>query len=327
MYEYTNKKYESLVNDFDDDYHKEEMSTASISRSVVGKLKNLKKLYRDFGEYCDAMTLINDYLDTLIDIYGGKRRLKLLIQLGLVKHYLPPIPVLKKTKKNRRYIVGKESRMFNDTYDATANIERIKPTIPVHKLDIDFGVSKKPDKYLHRALNQIDNPKYIAAELDVINQFYSEKQKAGKLGKFNKKRHKKMVKKLKKKTRSRHTGYVTIDDRIKKYYKYKDYGIDYDMGNEFVSYKGTAYRISEAEEIEVSETLRSLGINLGNRILSKGARKVIRAREKEISKSKKKNKKANAARKKYMKEFTKGHYQTFRHFENELRLFSKKGLI
>jgi hypothetical protein len=113
--------------------------------------------------------------------------------------------------------------------------------------------------------------------------------------------------------------YYTMDDRIEDYYWRKDNDLDADYDpEEVINYKGTTYKRSEADEIETAEELKSIGIDLGIRQLSKGTRKVVRRKNKKNKKAIKKKKKEEKFRKDYMKRFSDGRYETFRTFKNEV---------
>ena len=322
-YEYSNPRYRSYVNDFNDEYHEPEREVNWISKDTISNLKQIKRRYRDFGEYCDAMTLINRYLDDLVDRYGGKKRFKLLLQLEMVKEYLPILPVLRRTKKNRRFIDGNESREYTEKADMREAIKAIKVK-EFDSLKIDFGFTKKiqdglMDKIKDNLLKD-KSGRMVAAELDTIEAFYQARVRRP-----TKKQKKKMKKKiLKRRNNFNQEEYYSMDQRIDDYYWRKDNNIDdsYDP-NEVINYKGTTYRRSEADEIEVADQLKELGIDLGMRQLSKHTRKVVKRKNKKLKKSSKTKKKEEKMRKTYMKMFSDGKYQTFKDFENEVRDFAR----
>lgn len=323
-YVYENPRYKSYVNDFGDEYHEPEKKTNFISRDLLSQLKQIKRRYRDVGEYCDAMDLINRYLDDLVDCYGGKNRFKMMLQLEMVKEYLPIIPELKKTKKNRRFIEYGASREYSEKFDTSKLTERMIDEYPERKLKIDFEFSKKGfgtllDK-MKSNLARDESGKMIAAELDVVEEFYRARVRRP-----TKKQKRKIKKKiLKRKNNFLKTDYYSMDDRIADYYWRKDNHIDdsYDP-NEVINYKGTTYKRSQAEEIEVAEQLKEIGIDLGLRQLSKKTRKIVKRKNKKNKKAAKRKKNEKKMAKSYMKMFSGGKYKTFENFQNEVREFTR----
>lgn len=327
-YVYDNPQFKSYVNDFGDEYHEPEDERESwVGKDVISQLKQIKRRYRDFGEYCDAMNLINRYIDELIYRYGGKKRFKLMLQLELVNEYLPIIPILKRTKLNRQYIEGNAVREYTDKFDATEAIAKIVPTKNFEDLKISFGFSSKGfealiDKMRIASNDSTLSSRYVTAEIDAIEEFYKKRLKLS-----NKDAKKKAKKKILKRKMAKTESY-TMDDMVEDYYWRKDNRIDdsYDP-NEVINYKGTTYRRSEAEELETAEFLKELGIDLGMRQLSKKTRKVVKRKKQKEKKKVKKSKKEKKIRKSYMKSLSDGKYETFNSFKKEVGTWVSRGKL
>ena len=150
----------------------------------------------------------------------------------------------------------------------------------------------------------------LAADIDTIEKFYKHKTKHP--TRLSKKAMKRRVKQQK----ILDADYISLDDRIKEYYRKKDSCVydDYDP-SEIIYYKGSGLAKSEAEELEVYDFLRGLGFAMGKKSLSKKSRKVVRRNEKKNKKGSKRNKKEVKLREKYMSQFGNGQYQTFEDFE------------
>ena len=166
---------------------------------------------------------------------------------------------------------------------------------------------------------------YVTAEIDAIEEFYAKRLKMP-----TKKAKKKAKKKILKRNlrEMRKNDYYTMDDRIADYYWRKDNDIedDYDP-NEVIQYKGTTYRRSEADELEVAEELKEIGIDLGMKQLSKSTRKVVKRKNKKNKKATKKDKKEEKLRKSYMKTFSDGRYETFKAFKKNVGDWMSRGKL
>jgi hypothetical protein len=311
MYVYEDHGFDSKVNDFNDDYHKPELEISVTDSDTLKKVKSLKRRYRDFGEYCDAIIIFEDYMDDLIDAYGGKKRFKNMMLMGMVKEYIPVVPELKKTKFNKRYIDGKVSREFVD-YDLLRNsVVEIPEDAPLPEVVVGVKVHKNKGKLFEDKVTFGGGIKEkLSADIDTIEQYY--KHKVAHPTRLSKKAQKRRIKQQK----LFDTDYVCLDERIKEYYYKKDAGIydDYDP-KAIMYYKGSGIAVAEAEELEVYEFLKGLGFNMGKKSLGKKSRKIVRRNERKDKKARKKNKKEVKLRKKYMAQFGNGEYQTFGDFE------------
>jgi hypothetical protein len=107
-YEYSDPGLSSRVNDFGDEYHLPDDDEANQEKSILKDVKRLKRRYRNFGEYCEAMRLYQNYCNDLIDKYGGKKRFRFALAIGMVKEYIPFKPEIRNDKRNKPYIKGGE---------------------------------------------------------------------------------------------------------------------------------------------------------------------------------------------------------------------------
>ena len=108
-------------------------------------------------------------------------------------------------------------------------------------------------------------------------------------------------------------NYRSLTDRIALYDKAeRDHFLGIEpKSHQVVSYKGTICSSSSLEELEVIDSLKSIGVNLSKINLKK--LKVIR--KKKGKKHKKKNKKKED---RFINEFTSGDYDDFEQFQEEM---------
>lgn len=316
LYEYKDNRWYSKVNDFGDDYHKDDIKSDLVDDLTIEKLSKIKRRYRDFDSYCDAMQLINEYLHELVDKYGGKKRFAFLYQLGMVKDYIPKIPVLRKVNKTKMYIDTNMPR----TFDSTVSVDHswITERDMEQKAHVSFSMSSDSEsEFIELRKGGDGRRRAIAEEISVIEEWY--RNKSDRVTKLSKKARKRQMKKRK---LANVRDEMTAEQRIREYYKKKDAGVysDYDP-EALVNYKGTTFTREQKEEYEAYDLLRLYGFTLGKKNLSKSVRKIVRRKEKKASKVSKKEAKAANLRKKYLNRFTNGEYNTFSDFEKEVHSF------
>ena len=312
MYVYKDHGYDSQVHDYGDDYHRPDTEASITDSESLRRIKSLKRRYREFGEYCDAVIIFEDYMNELIDRYGGKKRFRNMLLMGLVKEYVPVIPQLKKTKFNKRYIEGGASREYVDhglIRDMVLETDLTNDDIP--EVEVGTKIHKNKGKLFEDKFTFGGGIKEkLSADIETIEMYY--KQKTNHPTRLSKKAMKRRIKQQK----AFDDAYVSLEKRFKEYYRKKDDEIydDYDP-KQIIYYKGSAISASEAEELEVYDVLRGLGFNMGKKSLGKKSRKIIRKNERKEKKANKKNKKEVKLRKKYMAQFGDGNYSTFEDFE------------
>lgn len=310
MYVYEDHGFDSKVNDFGDEYHKPDVEASITDSESLRRVKSLKRRYRDFGEYCDAVMIFEDYMDELVDKYGGKKRFRNLLLMGIVKEYIPVIPQLKKTKFNKRYIEGKANREFVDHDLVRKTVGELPEDQEIKEVVVGTKSHKNKGKLFEDKVVFGGVKEKLSADIETIERYY--RHKTNHPTRLSKKAMKRRIKQQK----IFDSNYIPLDERFKEYYRKMDKGIydDYDP-KAIIYYKGSAISTNEAEELEVFDFLKGLGFNMGKEALGKKSRKIVKRNEKKTKKANKKNKKEVKLRKKYMEQFGDGNYETFSDFE------------
>lgn len=307
---YTNPEYYSKVNDFGDEYHTEETDDRD---ELLMEVRKLKRKYRDFGEWCDAMSIYTEYCERLLEKYGGKKRFRALYQIGLVKEYVPFCPELRKIRKNRKYIKEGMPREAATTMNFHCNPD----PFPIPK-DVEVQFSFKVPKGQRVELNNIHEfnmTAKISNELSLIDEFYRGTAKPMRMSK--KQQRKRILHKMYKEDPDMDRSFTK---RYKEYQEKKmleEYVEDEEPANTVHYYKGISLTREQEEEIEVIDYLDSIGVQVNERHMSKSSRKIIRKRDFNTTKKKKKKGK-HKKRPSYMKKFASGEYKTFADFEKEM---------
>ena len=312
MYEYTNPEYYSKVNDYGDDYHKPEEEVKKNELEL--EVRKLKRRYRSFDEWCDAINAYNNYMENLISKYGGKKKFKLYYAIGLVKEYIPKYkPELRHTKNNRPYIKeGKPREQYKtEAFMLPVPIE-YKTFKPVRSIDIikRKGKSKIDQAIVDTYFKNRSMTERLTEELDIINNFYRNRDvKSVHLS------HKQQRKRMLRERYHHKKVAKSFSQRLADYEDKKARGIyveDQEDPTRIVYYKDTSFTAEERDEIEFLDLMESVGIHMKGRV-SRKARKIIRRSKKSDKKKNKKKKKSS-----FMKKFAEGKYSTFADFQQEM---------
>lgn len=87
--------------DFYDNYYNDETASPELKAA-----RQIRRIYRSYMDYLNAMRVRNEYLDTLIEKYGEDTFMSK-FALGLVREWIPPIPSLsKKSDDYELYLSG-----------------------------------------------------------------------------------------------------------------------------------------------------------------------------------------------------------------------------
>lgn len=92
--------FNPLFNDFGDDYYKKSMANDDLTTSV----KKLRRRYSNFFDYMDALEIYNEYMDSLIEKYGGMKVIKNSLKVDAMPDPVPAKPKLKNNRKNRQFL-------------------------------------------------------------------------------------------------------------------------------------------------------------------------------------------------------------------------------
>lgn len=147
-----NNLCEVFVHDFGDQYHRfNDEPTSELEK----KAKKIRRRYKDFASYSEAVNIYNEYMLTLAKKYGGIKMLKFHLKHKSVDDFIPSFPRMKNTSmnkfimKNKIVLSGVKSASPND------NIENILQCIqPPEDLPDNFPVEKIKDKEVKEILKE-----------------------------------------------------------------------------------------------------------------------------------------------------------------------------
>lgn len=96
---------------FYDDFYNVKEETNVEEDELLTKVKNIRRVYLKYDEYEDAMVLRDDYMERLINKYGGPNLFMMYARAGVVKEWIPPRPSFSKNANEREY-----NAYLNDGY-------------------------------------------------------------------------------------------------------------------------------------------------------------------------------------------------------------------
>ena len=324
MFEYTQTRYEPKLNIFDDDYHLPDQTIDNLSLMV--QVKKIRRRYHNWFDYCDACQLYDEYMNEVIQNHGGKKNFKIAMLLGQVTEYIPNYPEFRKNRKNWVYKKYKVPRTVidedMDKHDVFDSYKVEKEELPKNYVKIDLVDADDVDQIFkgerkRKTVYDEDASDVVIRDLDALQGWYEAHRR--KIETIERKGSKKKRKALKAKMSRQKlrialnyrslSDMIRIDDRRK-----KDHFYCKDMRpsqNTIGWYKGTMINVSDIDEINTIDKLKSIGVLTKN--IKHGKTKVVRKKKKD-----KKKKKKYSAEDKFIKEYTSNQYHSFGEFENEM---------
>ena len=90
--------------DFYDDYYHEDPNSYE---ALLSEVKKIRRIYVNYEDFLKALDLRDQYLDSIIEKYGGEGLFDVYYKSGLVNDWIPPEPQLsKRSKEYDRYMSG-----------------------------------------------------------------------------------------------------------------------------------------------------------------------------------------------------------------------------
>lgn len=269
------------VNDFGDNYHRLDGEPSS---ELERRVRKIRRRYKNIHEYRQAVLDYNEWMEYLVDIYGGEKRFKVYEKNDEIYHYIPNKPRLKMNKELKFYakhgIVPSETRR-NMRFDFTELFEFLGIT-PIEDDDtgeVSYEFSDEIEEMsqgvdvinsfelrdeIQPMLNTLvikDRPEYgfsVESEMDLLDKYFTQKG----LKKYTNKKFKKNKKKLKNsKTHDKYGNeIIRLRDLFDQNTNVKDTSEE-DEDEAPIFYNGRFITHKQATEIKFYEHLAELGWN------------------------------------------------------------------
>lgn len=134
---------------------------------ILALARTIKRVYKTYPEYLAALSIREDYVEYLVDKYGGMDRYMMMKRVGAVKDWMPPTPLYSKMAYDRHIV---DYGVFISPDDVEVDDELIRE-----------WVEEKVDS-LHT------NPEDLEVKFDIftdIRRYNNEVLKRGELSKQN----------------------------------------------------------------------------------------------------------------------------------------------
>lgn len=296
------KEFAPRLNDFGDDYHKSDEELRVGDDELTQQVKSVRRKYRTYREYVAACDLINEYMERLVDKYGGERNFRLYYENGRVCEYIPFMPKFRNTESNRwqdehhiildTQIVEPQNFSIDEETDKAIELasEIGGNGCDVEVLSTEDVPSIMKDKKIRDKF--LSNSDHIVEELDMLRQI-TVASNSGKKKKKKSSRNLLKEAKRRKKLLSKVGigGGRKVKDLLKEYAARVDGTFEEDEGDATVMYRGVTIRKSELDDIELMDIMKKAGFTRrsdNSMVHSKKMRKMIRNRTKEAKKRNKK---------------------------------------
>lgn len=87
-YDYNEVRMQSKLEFYDTYYNDNDVS------KELKAVRQIRRVYKIYSDYLDAIQRRNDYIDFLVDKYGGPDEFNKKLLMGFVKDWIPPMPIL-----------------------------------------------------------------------------------------------------------------------------------------------------------------------------------------------------------------------------------------
>ena len=292
--------FEVYVNDFNDNYHKENEPSNELERLA----KKIRRRYRVMSDYMNAMIIYEDYMNVLAVKHGGRDSLQIKIDSGVMDDFIPAKPRMRNTVTNKYLIKNKiiisnvKNRMIDEDGIEllTNNIDKVNDIKLVVYDDIFVSKILKDG-----IINLSDKRLKSIQTLDLLSNFIEAREK---------------LKKSKVKEYYPSLRDVMSGDYIN---KIKDTTEE----DETIFHHGKFMRRGDVEELSTYQTLNNLGWNSVKVMKDKGINKKITKIVSKKNKLEKKKNKKGAKNDNFMtRVLTDNKYNSFEDFQKDMLDFT-----
>lgn len=102
-HDYATVYMQPMMNFYDDFYHED----PDTYETLLSEVKNIRRIYVNYQDFLRALDIRDQYIDSIIDKYGGEGLFEVYYKAGLVTDWIPPEPQLSKRSKDyERHMSG-----------------------------------------------------------------------------------------------------------------------------------------------------------------------------------------------------------------------------
>lgn len=166
------------------EFYDEFYNDTSISDEMKA-VRQIRRVYKNYADYLTAVEIRNQYIDTLIEKYGGEIEFQKKLSMGLVRDWIPNMPVMsKKSDDYEMYLTGMVPTTVVTQPEGTTKevLEAMQEEVEDLTLEKDFGVEssigviKDYDEYTESALSSYGYDRkgstVSVSDLDELNRIF-----------------------------------------------------------------------------------------------------------------------------------------------------------
>lgn len=162
---------QSDVSFYDNYYNQDIEVTDDADEEFMDEVKAIRRIYKDYKKYLYAVSLREDYLDMLVEKYGGEDMFILRLQSGSIKDWIPPKPIFSTNSPDYKLFLEGKIATINDWDDErieeimnelieSSNISPddigIKGDVITSPLLLDESNKEKPSTFYSNRSNSFD---------------------------------------------------------------------------------------------------------------------------------------------------------------------------
>lgn len=124
------------------EFYDEFYNSTTMSKELAAA-RQIRRIYKDYEAYLEAVDIRNAYIDTLIDKYGGEDEFERKLSWGFVEDWIPKMPIL--SKKCKDYDLYKANMLPRSMFmspkgDVKGTLEAWQEYMADTELTITYGV-------------------------------------------------------------------------------------------------------------------------------------------------------------------------------------------
>ena len=134
--------YEEVYMQSSLDFYDEFYNDTSISDEMKA-VRQIRHVYKNYTDYLTAVEIRNQYIDSLIEKYGGEVAFQKKLSMGLVRDWIPKMPVMsKRSDEYEMYLTGMVPTVIKTQPEGTTLeiLNSMQEDVEDLELEKDFGV-------------------------------------------------------------------------------------------------------------------------------------------------------------------------------------------
>lgn len=156
-HDYTEVYMQSSLDFYDEFYNNTEIS------DELKAARQIRRVYKNYTDYLAAIEIRNNYIDSLIEKYGGSDEFQKKLSIGLVQDWIPVLPILSKRSSDYDLYLSGILPMESDTLpegticDIMEEMQKEIEDVPVEEgfgVETSIGMMRQYEEYVDGAYSK-----------------------------------------------------------------------------------------------------------------------------------------------------------------------------